>query len=292
MYINGVRPMEPFQNIEEHKQLILQNWVSQHRGLTAGFTTRNDGYSKEPYNWLNIGLHVGDEAISVIDNRKRLTSQLGWEFNAWTCGEQVHGNQVAVITEQERGKGSTSMEDTIKGVDGLVTDKKDILLTSFYADCVPLYFFDPTKEVIGLAHAGWKGTVSAIALEMVETMKKVFHCEPNHILAAIGPSIGQCCYEVNDVVIQKIISLWNELKLPQNVYNEVVSMISDEKALINLKEINRQIMIKAGIMASHIEISNWCTSCNTDKFFSYRAENGKTGRMASWIGLSKEVYRT
>lgn len=284
--------MEPFQNNEAHQHLILQDWVSKHRGLTAGFTTRLDGYSKEPYNWMNIGLHVGDEVTAVISNRQQLTTQLGWEFDAWTCGEQVHGSRVAVVTEQERGKGSKSMEDTIKGVDGLVTDKKDILLTSFYADCVPLYFFDPSKQVIGLAHAGWKGTVSAIALEMVETMQKVYQCDPNHIFAAIGPSIGQCCYEVNDVVIQQINVLWKELKLPQSLYAEVVSTISDEKALINLKEINRQIMIKAGIMASRIEISNWCTSCNTDKFFSYRAENGKTGRMASWIGLSKEVYRT
>ncbi|MFC6331351.1 peptidoglycan editing factor PgeF [Paenibacillus septentrionalis] len=279
--------MEPFVQGEETHMLLLPQWMKQYKQLTAGFTTRKGGVSKAPFHSFNIGLHVQDEPDDVLANRKKLAESVGMSFEAWTSGEQIHGNQIAIVTSKERGRGRASMQDAIIGVDGLVTNEKDVLLTSFYADCVPLYFWDAEHHVIGLAHAGWKGTVTAIAREMIEVMSQHYGTKPEQLQCAIGPSIGACCYEVNHVVIDRVVGLWEELELPEVILESVFLNKREGKAHINLKEINRQIMIKAGILPSHIEISERCTGCQHDLFYSHRMENGKTGRMASWIGIRK-----
>src|SRR5690606_26422307 len=268
-------------------QLLLSQWMEHNQQLTVGFTTRNGGVSKTPFDTFNIGLHVNDDAEDVLLNRQKLAHSVGMSFEAWTNGEQIHSNQIAIVTSKERGSGRSSMEDAIKGVDGLLTNEPDILLTSFYADCVPLYFWDAEHQVIGLAHAGWKGTAAAIGKQMIDTMSTVYHSKPEQIRCAIGPAIGACCYEVNHVVIDRIEELWHTLELPGEALASVFTKKQAGHAHINLKEINRQIMIKAGIMPSHIEISEWLTGCSRQLFYSHRMENGKTGRMASWIGIRK-----
>jgi len=280
--------MEPFvlQQAEEY-QLLLSQWMKHNQQLTVGFTTRNGGVSKAPYHSFNIGLHVNDVAVDVLHNRQKLAQSVGLSFDAWTNGEQIHSNHIAIVTSKERGKGRNSMVDAIQGVDGLLTNEPDILLTSFYADCVPLYFWDEENGVVGLAHAGWKGTAAAIVFEMINTMKTTYHSDPKQIRCAIGPAIGDCCYEVNHVVIDRIMELWHTLELPEQALESVFSNKSEDNAHINLKEINRQIMIKAGILPSRIEISEWCTGCARHLFYSHRMEDGKTGRMASWIGIRK-----
>ncbi|URN93193.1 MAG: peptidoglycan editing factor PgeF [Candidatus Pristimantibacillus lignocellulolyticus] len=281
--------MEPFVAGVASHQLLLQKWMLQCANLTTGFTTRIGGYSDKPYASFNIGLHVNDEVESVVRNRQLLTDSIGWEFDAWTNAEQVHGNVVVKVTAEDRGRGRLLMSDAIQGADGIITNEPNILLTSFYADCVPLLFWDPVHEAIGLAHAGWKGTASAIAKEMVEAMNLHFGTKPDQLMVAIGPSIDQCCYEVDQYVVDQFEALWQRLELQEDTINGVIRPISESKAYINLKEINRQIMIKAGILPTHIELSNLCTGCRTDMFFSHRMENGLTGRMASWIGLSRKV---
>lgn len=288
MNTHGVRGLEPFvQHQSEEHQLLLSQWMEHNQQLTVGFTTRNGGVSKTPFDTFNIGLHVNDDAEDVLLNRQKLAHSVGMSFEAWTNGEQIHSNQIAIVTSKERGSGRSSMEDAIKGVDGLLTNEPDILLTSFYADCVPLYFWDAEHQVIGLAHAGWKGTAAAIGKQMIDTMSTVYHSKPEQIRCAIGPAIGACCYEVNHVVIDRIEELWHTLELPGEALSSVFTKKQAGHAHINLKEINRQIMIKAGIMPSHIEISEWCTGCSRQLFYSHRMENGKTGRMASWIGIRK-----
>ncbi|MCR8656013.1 peptidoglycan editing factor PgeF [Paenibacillus endoradicis] len=281
--------MEPFVASQASHQLLLQKWMMQCEHLTSGFTTRMGGYSEKPYASFNIGLHVNDEVEAVVRNRQLLTDSIGWEFDAWTNAQQVHGNIVVKVTTEDRGRGRLTMSDALQGADGMITNVPDILLTSFYADCVPLLFWDPVHEAIGLAHAGWKGTASAIAIEMVEAMKLNFGTEPDQLMVAIGPSIDQCCYEVDHYVVEQFVALWQRLELQECSIDHVIKPISSQKAHINLKEMNRQIMIKAGILPTHIELSNLCTGCRTDMFFSHRVENGLTGRMASWIGLSRKV---
>ncbi|NBD22782.1 peptidoglycan editing factor PgeF [Paenibacillus glycinis] len=279
--------MEPFVNERAAKGpslFLLPRWSERQNGLTAGFTGRQGGVSAAPWQSLNCGLHVGDADIDVVHNRRMLAEALGWPFEAWTCAEQVHGSRVAIVRRDDRGKGRESRSTAIGDADAMATDERGVLLTSFYADCVPLYFFDPAKGVVALAHAGWKGTVLEIARETIEAMTASFGCDPADIEAAIGPSIGLCCYEVNEVVLDRVIPLMRSLNLEPD---RLVNPTEGGKARINLKELNRQIMIKAGILPSRIECSDYCTGCSTDLFFSHRMEGGATGRMVSWIGMSE-----
>ncbi|GGF77725.1 laccase domain protein [Paenibacillus albidus] len=283
--------MEPFvQNAETPMQLLLEPWQAQHKRITAGFTSRQGGQSREPFHSLNCAFHVGDESGDVIANRRALAKSLGFTLADWTCGEQTHGAEIAVVRQTDRGRGSLDREAAFQATDGMVTDVPGVLLTSFYADCVPLYFYDPAHQAVGLAHAGWKGTVAEIAAVTVNTMREAYGTRPQDLLAAIGPSIGDCCYEVDEPVMKHIRRLEQDLEpfLPAGQKGPLYhSSVKDGKSMLNLKEMNRRIMIKAGILPTHIECTTWCTSCNTDLFFSYRQENGKTGRMTSWIGIKE-----
>lgn len=282
--------MEPFvrnANDQQPERFELAPWSDLIPGLTVGFTGRAGGVSEPPYDRLNLAYHVGDDPQHVLENRRRLAEALGFAPDAWTCGEQVHGNAVAVVRAEDRGKGHLDRSSAFQETDGLVTNVPGVLLTSFYADCVPLYFADPGKGVVGLAHAGWKGTVRLIAAEMIQTMEREFGSRRSEIRTAIGPSIGDCCYEVDEAVMEKVREA-----LPAGdgiVGGKPYASASNHagKTMLNLKEINRIIMIKAGILPTHIECTTWCTSCHPQYFYSYRAQGGVTGRMASWIGIKE-----
>lgn len=280
--------MEAF--MEDHSAkgpslFLLSEWNSDNSNLTAGFTGRNGGVSGGQWHSLNVGLHVGDDAADVVANRQRLAAAIDWPFEAWTCADQVHGNKVYKVTAADKGKGSLSLDDVIKGCDAIITNEPNVLLTSFYADCVPLYFYDPEHQAIALAHAGWRGTVQGIAEETIAAMEKEYGTKREKLKAAIGPAIDSCCYEVDGVVIDHVERLIESLELSSEHAQIVLQKSDNSKAHINLKEINRQIMIKAGILPIHIELTKWCTGCRRDLFFSHRMENGLTGRMASWIGI-------
>lgn len=272
--------------------LHLDAWEQKYEGLTVGFTTRQGGFSMAPRDSLNTALHVGDDPADVVSNRRRTAETLGWDFAAWTCAEQVHGKRVRVVTAEDRGSGRESRESAIQDTDALVTNEPDLLLVMYFADCVPLYFFDPETGALGLAHAGWKGTVADIAGETVRTMAALFGTRPEHLFAAIGPSIGSCCYEVDEPVMKHVRPLVEELRnasgegLESRVNPPFIER-GNGHASLDLKEINREIMIKAGILPSRIEMSSWCTGCRTDLFFSHRMENGTTGRMMSWLGKKR-----
>ncbi|CAM4508636.1 hypothetical protein FHS16_003001 [Paenibacillus endophyticus] len=278
---------EHFQSAKGPSLFLLSEWNDLYTGMTAGFTGRDGGASGAPWSSLNLGLHVGDSQHDVIANRKRLTDAIGWSFESWTCAEQVHGNRVSQVTLAERGRGRDSMDDVIKDCDAIITDVPGVLLASFYADCVPLYFYDPQHHAVALAHAGWKGTVQQIAAETVQVMTDAYGTKPEHLKAAIGPSIGSCCYEVDGPVIQQVQQLLEQLGVEGESSQKMLQRSIDGKANLDLKEINRQIMIKAGILPIHIELTEWCTGCRRDLFFSHRKEGGLTGRMASWIGIQE-----
>jgi YfiH family protein len=282
--------LEPFvRKYEENTPALyfLKKWMEDEPHLQVGFTGRQGGCSHAPYSSLNLAYHVDDNAVDVLQNRIKLARAIGFEPTTWTCGEQVHGTQIGVVKASDVGKGYSDRESAFQNTDGLVTNVPNILLTSFYADCVPLYFFDKVKRVIGLAHAGWKGTVGQIAKAMVTTMNETYGCDPQHIYAGIGPSIGDCCYEVDEYVMSRVRETLVELGGDIDI-NVIASPSSNEgKSMLNLKELNRMIMIKAGILAEFIECTTWCTSCHPDQFFSYRKEEGTTGRMASWIGMKE-----
>ncbi|MCP3031116.1 peptidoglycan editing factor PgeF [Halobacillus sp. A1] len=242
--------------------------------VIAGISSREDGYSEVPFSSLNMGLHVSDNEKSVIQNRKALAEELSIPLENWVMGEQVHGTSVAVITPEDKGKGAFSQGSAITGTDGMITNHKDILLTAFYADCVPLLFVEPDSGWIGIAHAGWKGSVHEIARHMVEKLSEQ-GIAPTQIHLTIGPSISQKNYEVDDHVMSHVK---DELK------SKVSEQISKNKFKLDLKELNRQIAINAGILNENIRLTNYCTYEDQASFFSHRRDHGQTGRMLAFIG--------
>jgi len=279
-FVQQTRPSAP-------ALFMLEPWISKGSHITAGFSSKNGGVSSGPYDSLNCAFHVHDRDEDVIQNREDIAKVLHLPFDAWTCGEQVHSNHVFEVKEEHRGLGRKTRASAIQDTDALITNVPGVWLTSFYADCVPLYFWDPIKRAVGLAHAGWKGTVLEIAAKTIEKMGEAYGSMPGDIRTAIGPSIGACCYEVDDHVMQHVNDLAQTFTLSEQDPPIFIAK-SNGKFMLDLKQFNRHIMIKAGILPTNIECSTWCTSCQEEDFFSHRRDQGRTGRMISWIAIEKE----
>ncbi|MCK9267887.1 MAG: peptidoglycan editing factor PgeF, partial [Alkaliphilus sp.] len=164
------------------------------------------------------------------------------------------------------------------GVDGMVTDVPNIPLMAMFADCVPVFFIDTVKRTIGISHAGWKGTKLRIGEKTVRTMTDIYGSKAEQIIAVIGPSIGKCCYEVNDIVADQLDSGFTDT-------STFIFPKGKGKYRVDLWEANRIILNEAGILNKNIIISGLCTGCNLDLFYSYRKEKGNTGRMGAVIQL-------
>lgn len=241
-------------------------------GFGNAFSCRLHGESALISGGLNLALHVGDEAGLVLKNRRAYAAALGLDAGKFTCCEQVHGSNVAVVDEALAGKGAEAYIDAVKNTDALVTNLPQLPLMLFFADCVPVIFADPVSGSIGLAHAGWRGTVAGIAASTVTKMQEAFGAKPENILAGIGPSIGQCCYEVDDKV-------YNAGKK----YAGCFILKENGRYMADLQAWNRLALLDAGLLPQNIYNAGVCTQCSKELFFSYRAENGKTGRMGVTI---------
>jgi len=241
------------------------------------FTTRRGGVSTGPLASLNMGFGVGDAPENVRTNRRLVCEAAGLDPGHIVAGRQVHGHRAAVVGAGELGMGAMDPETAIPDTDILLTSTRGVVLTSFYADCVPLIFLDPVAPAVALAHAGWRGTVQKAGEACVRAMTAAFGSEPGRILAAIGPAADACCYEVDEPVqreFARAFPRWPDLLAPRG----------PGRWLADLKEANRRTLLDAGLRAEHIEVSPLCTVCRPDLFFSYRAA-GVTGRMASLIAL-------
>lgn len=251
----------------------LERWAA--RGIVHGFTERGGGVSRPPFDSLNFGLHVGDDVELVLENRRRLCQVFGMSASTLVAGEQVHGARVAVVTAADMGRGAARAEEAIPGVDALVTRERGPLLIGFFADCVPVLLVDPETPAVGLVHAGWRGTWQGVAARAVEAMVRAFGTRPQSLEAVLGPSIGPCCYEVGPEVVERFA-------------NWAVSPIRarNGRMYLDLWAANRHLLTAAGVPAGNICTAAICTRCRSDRFFSYRAAGGRTGRMAAVIGLS------
>jgi polyphenol oxidase len=273
---------EIFQQKSNEEVLFLEDWHFMMPQLVVGFTTKKGGSSKGPFTGLNLGLHVHDDADDVRLNRKKLADVLQFPLEKWVCSEQIHDNRIEKVSGSDCGKGVLHYNTAVAGTDGLYTNETNILLALCFADCVPLYFFAPSKGLVGIAHAGWKGSVKNIAGEMIRLWtekEKVPHAD---IYAAIGPAIGKCCYIVDDRVIDLVKKALKGLEYA--IYNET----SKGQYALDLKELNRLLLLKAGVPEENILVSKYCTSCADELFFSHRRDKGKTGRMMSFIGRKEE----
>ncbi len=246
--------------------------------ITAIFTSRKGGISSGPYNSLNLGFHTDDSNDNILKNRKILAETLNIDYKKMTSAEQVHSNKIHIVKKEDTGKGALDYSSVINNVDGLITDIPDLPLVSFYADCVPLFFLDTENKVIGLAHAGWKGTVQKIGPRCVQKMKKEFNTSPEHLLVAIGPAISQKYFEVDEDVFLKFKSVFTD-------HEKFINKKNRFKYSIDLSLCNKLSLIKAEVPENNIICSNYCTYDNQEYFYSYRRDNGVTGRMVSIIQI-------
>lgn len=243
-----------------------------------GFSTRFGGVSTGFFASMNLSFTVGDQRKNVFENYKRFCQAIGVDHNRLVFARQTHKTEIRVATEQDAGKGIIKSRD-YEDIDGLITNTRNLPLVTLYADCVPLLFCDPKKKVIGASHAGWKGTAGQIGQKTVEKMQEVFGCNPADILVGIAPSIGPCCYEVDDPVV-------NEVKQLENVdFSSVIKPVGNGKYMFNMWETNKQILMSAGIPEKNITVTDLCTRCHPNVFHSHRATLGRRGSLAAIICL-------
>ncbi|GAB4451399.1 MAG: peptidoglycan editing factor PgeF [Armatimonadaceae bacterium] len=232
--------------------------------LAHGVTARTGGVSVPPYKSLNLGAHVGDDPESVQQNRRIVAEAMGFRPEAMVCSEQVHGTAVAVVTGPH--------SDPIPQTDALITNTPGLLLTLFFADCLPVLFVASEQRAIGLAHAGWRGLAGGVLENTVERLIRNYGATVETLQVAIGPGIGPCCFEVGDEVAA--------------VFPEDVARKSDRgKPRVNLPAAARRRLVALGIPAGNVLHAEACTSCLPERYFSHRRDSGKTGRMAALLGI-------
>lgn len=249
---------------------------SNYEDLLHCFTTRKGGISEGPYESMNLGQGTDDDIENVKKNYRILVENLGIELNDIVKPYQSHTNEIRYVDEGHKGWLFKKSKD-LKDVDGLITDKRKLALITIHADCTPLFFYDPVKKIIGMAHAGWRGTVDNIAVKMVEKLSQKMGSKPEDIKVVIGPSLGQCCFEVDKDVAD--IFLDKDKKFEQFMIKRGI------KYHFDLWEINKYLLMSKGIKNENIEISGLCTKCRNDLFFSHRGQKGKRGLMAGLIML-------
>ncbi len=238
------------------------------------FTLRQGGVSLTPYNLLNLGFHVGDHHQNVLKNRKLIMSCFNLDINQMTTAEQIHGNRSVLVKEELIGRGAQSYEDSISGTDALICGLNNVPLALFFADCVPLVIVDPVTRCIAVIHAGWRGIMDNIIPRTLSKFGKCFDVKIPQLIAYIGPSIGRCCYEVGQPLIERFKAKFN---------------MTIEGSKIDLPRLVKTELRREGVLGERIISADLCTSCRSDMFFSFRREN-ETGRQAALVALLDEDH--
>ncbi|MBQ7096751.1 MAG: peptidoglycan editing factor PgeF [Clostridia bacterium] len=235
------------------------------------FTSKCGGVSCGTVKGLNLGYRVGDKQEAVDENYRLVAGDFGFDFSRITAGRQTHSSNIRIITESDAGKG-VSRESEFENVDGLVTNVKGLPLVVYYADCVPILLVDETAGVIAAVHSGWRGTVAKIVKNAVDIMISDFGADSEKIKAAIGPSIGLCCFETGEEVAcqfdDSLLEPWGK-----------------EKFKVDLQKANENILLSCGLAQRNVDVLKICTVCNNDILYSYRMEKEATGRMGAFISL-------
>ena len=253
----------------------LDKWLES--GVNIAFSTRVGGCSEGAYHSSNLGLHVDDERDSVLANREKFLANFKVDLGQAVCCQQVHGVQVQRVDQQQQGRGAFLYESSLPECDALTTDRPGVALLSFYADCLPVYFFDPCHRAVGMAHSGWKGTMGRIAEKTIAAMQQEFSSQAEDLWAAIGPGIGADCFEISP-------ALADDVKLNFQGFENILQMKS-ERQFWDLSATIHQMLLRQGVEPDKISICPLCTACNPDQFFSYRRDDGKTGRMGALLNL-------
>ncbi len=238
-------------------------------GLRAVFSTRLGGVSAGPYRSLNLGRHTADEPAQVAENWRRFASAAGFSQDRVAFATQVHGASVRRVQAGEGVRGPLGEHDV------LVTTASEVVLAISIADCVPIYILDPVRPALGLAHAGWRGTLAGAGPAAAAAMATAAGTRPADCIALLGPSIGPCCYEVDESLASAF----------ERAFGTGVAVRRQGRVFLDLWTANRRALLGAGFPEARVLFAGICTACRRDLFYSHRAEGGLTGRMAAvaWI---------
>lgn len=248
--------------------------------LSQGVSTRLGGVSRESWKSLNLSYKVGDEAVRVDENRGLLSRVLGMDLRRVVFVDQVHSDKVVTLTAGNRPAKGGSLGEA----DAIITQEKGIPILIQVADCLPVLFYDPVHQAVGLAHAGWRGTVSHIAAKTLLAMGEAFGTRPEETRAVLGPCIGACCYEVGAEVQEEVVKVfpWG---------SEVLQPTSRGHWRLDLAEANARQLLEVGMKEGNLVRSGLCTIGRLDLFYSHRAEAGKeraTGRFGAFLMLKDQ----
>lgn len=247
-------------------------------GIRHCFSTRVGGVSEGCYESLNLAFRE-DKRENVIENYNRICTAIGTDSHNTVWTRQVHTDTVLRVYEADRGKGLFAPRRE-EGYDAVITDCKDVVLTGFSADCVLIFYYDKINGAVGIAHSGWRGTVSEIGAKTVKAMEREFGTNAGELVCCIAPAIGACCFQVDKPVVDEFISNipWSGVFIKTDAEN-------DGKFYIDLHSINEQILVNAGVDRDNIENSRFCTKCHPELFYSHRLMGSDRGSLAGMISL-------
>jgi YfiH family protein len=248
--------------------LKVPEWET-YPGLLHGFIGRRGGRSVGPYAGLNVSLRVGDDVEAVKNNICDVKHAVGIHDGRVVTMKQIHGDGIVEVTDEIRKEAGEA--------DAMVTREREAYLGVLTADCVPILLVAPKRKVVAVVHAGWRGTLAGIGAKMVRRFQEKYDIAAPDIEAALGPSIGACCYEIQDDVSRPLLEQWGTLAEPSLVRRE-------GKGFLDLRRLNRDVLENAGVPRTRVYEIGPCTSCAKDEFFSYRRERAETGRQLSFIG--------
>lgn len=279
---------EEWHKVDGSDLLLLKYPLLEELGIVKHcFTTRIGGVSEGIFGTMNLSFTRGDDKSAVEENYRRLAEAMEVDYENFVFTDQTHTVNVRKVSMADAGKGLVRERD-YQDVDGLITNEPGLVLSTFFADCVPLYFVDPVHRAIGMSHSGWRGTVARMGKVTLEAMQREYGTKPEDVICAIGPSICQDCYEVSwDVAEEfaKEFSGHEQEILMESPKNEAIQEQADKKYQLNLWRANEIVLLEAGVKKEHIAVTDICTCCNPDVLFSHRASHGKRGNLGGFLCL-------
>ena len=288
----GGDTMYPWNRKHTELHLIEKNnkgvtWLSfpslEESGLVShAFSTRMGGVSKGPFATMNFSFTRGDDPADVKENFRRMADALHVSMEKMVVTWQTHTTNVRTVKEEDFGKGVICDRD-YRDVDGLITNIPGVTLVTFFADCVPLYFLDTKNKAIGLSHSGWRGTVNRMGKVTLEAMAQEFSTKPEDVIACVGPSICQDCYEVGPEVIEQF-----KINFDAKHHKTLFYEKPNGKFQLDLWEANRIVLKEAGVPEAQISVTDICTYCNPDLLFSHRRSAEKRGNLCAFLSLKEE----
>lgn len=280
---NECNRLEPRKHILENADgaevLLLHFPLLESAGGTKHcFTTRMGGVSEGIYASMNFRMEQGERQEAVRENFRRVAAAMGSSEEWIVAAAQTHTTNIRKVCREDAGKGVIRPRD-YDDVDGLITNEPGLILATFYADCVPLYFVDPVHKAIGLSHSGWRGTVGRMGEKTLRAMAEEYHTNPADVYAAVGPSICRDCYEISADVAECFYK-----EFPKQG-NEILLDKKNGKYQLDLWKANECVLLDAGILPHHLAVTNICTCCNEKLLFSHRATMGKRGNLGAFLML-------